>query len=78
MAIDKSLIGNFAIEAIDTLDDHFGGEKVTVDNVMLVVAFKLEDDDETEVVTFCNDSRRYIQRGLLNEALDVVGKKEMG
>lgn len=74
MAIDKQAIGHFAIEAIDSLDDHFGEKGVVVDNVMLIVAFKLEDDNETEVATFCEDSRRYVQRGLLDEALDMVKK----
>lgn len=66
-------IGSFAMEAITDLEQRY--PQATVDTVAIVVSLRgvLEDDHASTMVRYaCTDERGYVQRGLLEEAVDAA------
>jgi hypothetical protein len=67
-------VGVFAMEAIENIAKHHHPD-AEVDEMMLVVAIRQPDEEglpSTGVRYECSDVRGYVQRGLVEEAMDAV------
>ena len=79
--IDKQKVGNFALEAMDSIAGNFEGVESTVGDMMLIVEVRANLDSGgmgSHVMCYSSDDRPHAQMGLLEGAELAVKDKVEG
>lgn len=70
--IGRSKVVGLAETAFDAVEVE-APEDATVGVVMLILEVRMRDPDQTAIYEFSSDKRTWVQRAILNEALETVG-----